>query len=112
MKEIITAIILFIIAVAAFVISIRSYMEKGYLLNNAYIFASKAERERMNKKMYYRQSAVCFFMVGIILVLEGLQVLTAAKWLFYAVMVVAGIVVLYAIISTIIYVRNEIKGKN
>lgn len=112
MKEVVTAIICFILAVAAFVLSARSFMEKGYLLNNAYIFASKAERERMNKKMYYRQSAVCFFMVGIILVLEGLQVLTAAKWLFYAVMVVAGIVVLYAIISTIIYVRNEIKGKN
>ena len=46
-------------------------------------------------------------MIGIIMVLNGLQVLTAAKWLFYTVMVVAGIVVLYAIISTVIYVRDE-----
>lgn len=104
-------ILCFIVAVVAFVLSIRSFMEKGYLLNNAYIFASKEERERMNKKMYYRQSAVCFFMAGIIMVLNGLQILTAAKWLFYAVLIVAALVVLYAIGSTVIYVGKEIKGK-
>ena len=50
MKEIITSCILFIIATGAFIKSYRSFKEKGFLLNNAYIYASKQERETMDKK--------------------------------------------------------------
>ncbi|EFF68226.1 hypothetical protein BUTYVIB_01494 [Eshraghiella crossota DSM 2876] len=31
------------------------------MFNNAYIFASKQERETMNKKPHYKQSGICFF---------------------------------------------------
>ena len=39
MKEIITSCILFIIAIGAFIKSYRSFKEKGFLFNNAYIYA-------------------------------------------------------------------------
>ena len=55
MKEIIVASILFAISIFLFFMSVRSFMEKGFLFNNAYIYASKEEREKMNKKPHYHQ---------------------------------------------------------
>ena len=98
MKEIILSCILFLIAIGAFVMSYRSFREKGYLFNNAYIYASKQERETMDKKPHYRQSAIVFLLIGIIFLLNGVSVLLAAKWIFILVIVIAVIAIIYAII--------------
>ncbi|MDE7211643.1 MAG: DUF3784 domain-containing protein, partial [Lachnospiraceae bacterium] len=58
MKEIVTAIILLAMGIGALAISVRSFQEKGFLLNNAYLYASKKERENMEKKPHYRQTAI------------------------------------------------------
>lgn len=58
--EIVLAIIFFVIAGVLLFFSIRSFFERGVLLNNAYIYATKEERAAMNKKPYYRQTAVVF----------------------------------------------------
>ena len=58
--EWITASLVFIIAAILAVVSIRSFQNKGFLFNNAYIYASKEERGKMDKKPYYRQSAIVF----------------------------------------------------
>ena len=42
--EWITASLVFIIAAILAVVSIRSFQNKGFLFNNAYIYASKEER--------------------------------------------------------------------
>lgn len=47
---IIGAIILGIMAIACFVISYLQFNERGFLFNNAYIFASKQERETIEKR--------------------------------------------------------------
>ena len=61
MEEIIVGIILFAISLLMFILSIRSFRGKGFLLNNAYIYADKRERESMDKKPYYHQTAiVCY----------------------------------------------------
>ena len=52
--EWITASLVFIIAAILAVVSIRSFQNKGFLFNNAYIYASKKERGKMDKKPYYR----------------------------------------------------------
>ena len=98
MKEIILSCILFLIAIGAFVMSYRSFREKGFLFNNAFIYASKQERETMEKKSYYRQSAIVFLLIGIIFLLNGVSVLLAAKWIFILVIVIAVIAIIYAII--------------
>lgn len=49
---IIGAIILGIMAIACFVISYLQFNERGFLFNNAYIFASKQERETIEKSKF------------------------------------------------------------
>ncbi|MBQ4560625.1 MAG: DUF3784 domain-containing protein [Tyzzerella sp.] len=107
MKEIILSCILFLIAIGAFVMSYRSFREKGFLFNNAYIYASKQERETMDKKPHYRQSAIVFLLIGIIFLLNGVSVLLAAKWIFILVIVIAVIAIIYAIISSIAIERRK-----
>ena len=96
----ITAAVLFLVSLGAFVMSIRSFREKGFPLNNAYLYASKREREAMDKKPYYRQSAIVFAMIGVIFLLNGLALLLHADWMFYGVGAVAAIAAIYAIGSS------------
>ncbi len=52
--ELIIAIIVFAIAGLLLFISIRHFNERGYLINNAYIYASKEQRKTMDKRRYLR----------------------------------------------------------
>ena len=107
MKEIIAASILFAISIFAFVMSVRSFMEKGFLFNNAYIYASKQEREKMNKKPHYRQSAIVFLLLGLIFLLNALATLLKVNWIFYIVVAVIIITIIYAIVSSITIEKND-----
>ena len=107
MKEIIIASILFAVSVFLFFMSVRSFMEKGFLFNNAYIYASKQEREKMNKKPYYRQSAIVFLSFGIVFLLLALAVLLEAYWLSFVGVAVVIITLIYAIVSSITIEKNN-----
>ena len=109
MGEIIVSCVMFAFSAAAFVVSIRSFLEKGFLLNNAYLGASKKERENMDKKPYYRQSAVVFLLVGTIFLLNGFTVLYNAFWISYLVMALAAVAMVYAIASSIAIEKNKRK---
>lgn len=107
MEEIITACIMFAISILAFVMSIFSFMEKGFLFNNSYIYASRNEREAMNKKPYYKQSAIVFLMVGVIFLLNALSALFDASWILYVVIALVIIAIIYAIVSSIKIDKNS-----
>ena len=107
MKEIIIAIILFAVSVFCFFMSVRSFMEKGFLFNNAYIYASKQEREKMNKKPHYRQSAIVFLLLGILFLLNALDVLLETNWIFYVGAAVVIITLIYAIVSSVTIEKNN-----
>ena len=107
MKEIIIASILFAVSVFLFFMSVRSFMEKGFLFNNAYIYASNQEREKMNKKPYYRQSAIVFLLFGIVFLLLALAVLLEAYWLSFVGVAVVIITLIYAIVSSIMIEKNN-----
>ena len=107
MKEIIIASILFAVSVFLFLMSVRSFMEKGFLFNNAYIYASKQEREKMNKKPHYRQSAIVFFLLGIVFLLLALAVLLEAYWISFVGVAVVIITLIYAIVSSITIEKNN-----
>ena len=109
MKEIILSCILFLIAIGAFVMSYRSFRKKGFLFNNAYIYASKQERETMDKTLHYRQSAIVFLMIGVIFLLNGVSVLLAANWIFFLVIAIAIAAIIYAIASSIVIERGNTK---
>ena len=108
MKEIISAAILLLTGIVAFVISFRSFREKGFLFNNAYLYASKQERDCMDKKPHYRQSAIVFLLAGIALLFSGFGVLFDSGWIFYIAVGILVAAMIYAIVSGI---RIEIKGK-
>ena len=101
MKEIVAASILFTVSIFLFFMSVRSFMEKGFLFNNAYIYALKQEREKMNKKLHYRQSAIVFLLLGLIFLLNALAVLLKVNWIFYVVVAIVIITLVYAIVSSI-----------
>lgn len=100
MEDMIVAVILFLISLVAFVLSIRAFLEKGFLLNNAYIYASKKERETMDKKPHYRQTAVVFLLVGVIFLLNGLSVLLKIHWISYLATGVTVFAIIYAVTSS------------
>ena len=101
------SIILFAISASAFVMSGLSFMERGFLFNNAYIYASKEMREKMDKKPHYRQSAIVFLLIGLIFLLNGFSVIFETKWIFYAVIAVVVIAMVYAIVSSVMIEKNK-----
>ena len=102
----VSAIIFLALAIGAFVISYSQFKEKGYLFNNAYFWASKEERRRMDenkesKKTHYRQSAVVFLLLGISFLAIAAYFATGWKWM-YAVFGLAVIIaVVYAVVSSV-----------
>lgn len=95
-----------LIAVASFIFSYRQYHEKGSPLNNAYIYASETERKKMDKKPYYRQSAIVFLLVGMIFSVSAVDMFCRTSWLIYCVLALAAITIVYAILSSI-KIRKE-----
>lgn len=104
----IAAIVCGILALACLIISILQFKEKGFLFNNAYIWASKQERETMDKKPHYRQSAIVFAFLCCTFVLIGLYAIFKSLWLFILAIGLAAIALLYAIISS---VKEYLKSK-
>ncbi len=106
--ELIITIIVFAIAGLLLFIAIRHFNERGFLFNNAYIYASKEQRETMNKRPYYRQSAVVFSILCVVFVVIGLSVLLQnSKIMLLEIPLNIGVII-YAIISTIKY-NNHVK---
>ena len=103
MKGIIIAGILLVIAVINFILSIRSFAEKGFLFNNAFLYASRQERKTMDKKLHYRQTAVTFLLIGLFSALNGFGIIFNINWLHYLSIVVIIIAAIYAIVSSILF---------
>ena len=97
----ITLIIVFFIAGMLLLFSIRSFLERGFLLNNEYLFASKEERKTMNKKPYYKQSAIVFCILSAVFLVTGLSLLLQNdKFFLLEIPLIVGVII-YAIVSTV-----------
>ena len=107
MDGIIAGGLCFLLAIGAFIISFFSFREKGFLFNNAYLYASKEERATMDKKPHYRQSAVVFLMIGIIFLLNAMSSFWTNSWFSYMAIVVALIDIIYAIVSSVMIERHK-----
>ena len=97
----ITAIAVFLLSGALFFLGIRQLLERGYLLNNAWIYASKEERKKLNKKPYYRQSGIVFCLLGLLFVVIGLYALLKSSGLLWLEAGLAVGTVVYSIVSSI-----------
>lgn len=97
--EIIVSIAL---AAAAYITGFFQFRQKGFLFNNAYLFASKEERLHMNKKPHYRQSGVVFCLIGTLCALIAAQTVSKAGILIYFIAAVIAVTIIYAIVSSIV----------
>jgi len=105
--NIIGAIILGVIAIACFIFSYLQFQEKGFLFNNAYIYASKQERETMDKKPHYKQSGIVFVFIGIIFLINAIDTILQTGWLNFFVIGIAVIAIVYAIVSSVIIEKRK-----
>lgn len=101
MAELIWAIFCGILAIVCLIISIMSFKEKGFLFNNAYIWASKQERIAMDKKHHYRQSAIGFALCAAVFVFMALECVLFTGWLWLIVGALAVTLLVYAIVSSV-----------
>ena len=104
--KIVCTLIVFALAIGAFVISYLQFKRKGYLFNNAYIWASKEERRKMNenkesKKPHYRQSGFAFMLIGIIFLVLAACFATGWKWMYAVFALTVIITVVYAVVSSV-----------
>lgn len=97
MAELVWAIISGILAVVCAVISVMQLKEKGFLFNNAYIWASEEEREKLDKKPHYRQSAVAFALCAAIFLAMAVECVLLTGWLWLATGALAIALLVYAV---------------
>ena len=107
MDKIVVAVILGIIAVICFIISYLQFHEKGFLFNNAYIYASKKERETMDKTPHYRQSGIVFALIGLTFLINTLILIIQIRWLFWLVVGIFVIALVYAVVSSVIIEKRK-----
>ncbi len=91
-----------ILAVICGVIAYLHFKEKGPIFNNAYIFATKEERAKMNKKPHYRQSAICFLLLTVNFILDAVAILTNIAVISYVGMAFLVVAVVYAVVSSVV----------
>ena len=108
--EWITSIIVFVIAGVLLLSGIRLFLERGFLLNNAYLYASKEERQTMNKKPYYKQSGVVFCILSVVFLVIGLSLVFQNDRLFLLEIPLLVGVIVYAIVSTVKIDKQEKKN--
>ena len=99
--EMITGSVMFIIAGLLLLLGILHFAKRGFLLNNAYIFASKEQRKTMDKNKYYRQSAVVFCLLSAVFALIGLSLVLHNDKITLLEIPLFAIVIIYAIASSV-----------
>ncbi len=105
------AIVLFSFSFILLVWGVLSLFNKGFLFNNAYIYANKKEREQMNKKPYYIQTGIVFILLSIASCLEGFNALLRYDVFFVLFIIIIVVTLLFVIVSTI-YIDKKIINKS
>ena len=105
------AIVLFSFSFILLVWGILSLFNKGFLFNNAYIYANKKEREQMNKKPYYIQTGIVFILLSIASCVEGFNALLRYDVFFVLFIIIIVVTLVFAIVSTV-YIDKKIINKS
>ena len=105
------AILMYVFAGLLLVLGIMNLCQKGFLFNNAYIYATKEERKSMNKKPFYIQSGIVFVILSAIFVLEGFNALYRDIIFLYIALGLVAVVLIFGIVSTV-QINKKIKFEN
>lgn len=99
-SEIVLAVIIFTGSAISLILSVLQFLEKGIPLNNAYFYASKEERLKMNRKPYYRQSAVVLLVLCLVFVSVGLNIITKKSFFIIIEYILIAAIIIYGIVSS------------
>ncbi len=88
-------------------LAIFNLKKKDFYLIILISMPMKKERETMDKKSHYRQSAIVFLLVGIAFLLLAIEIFFALKWLYPVVMLIVICMIIYAIVSSINIERKK-----
>ena len=94
-------IVVLLLSMACAVISVFQFRGKGFLFNNAYIYAGKREKEKMNKAPHYRQSGVVFAFLSALLLCIAVECVLKTSWLGWISSALTVGVLIYAIVSSV-----------
>ncbi len=83
---------------------------KGPVLLNDYLWLSKEERENFDKKAAYKVISIVFGCLAAAFALLALHIFTSWEWPFQLMLVVCGIVIVYAITQWIWSETRKRKG--
>jgi hypothetical protein len=95
------AIITALITIAMFAYVSLTVREKGPILSNTYIFASKEQRKSMNVKTEYKLVSIIFSLLGTGFLLITINIITSEALLFYAAAAMFLSSVVYAVIDSV-----------
>lgn len=91
--------VLLFVTVASLIFSLLGFAGKNIILDDAYLKASKEEREAMDKKAYRIQGAIIFLFIFVCTLCNLLRAVLHLPWLTYAATAIGVIGIVYAIIS-------------
>ena len=94
-------IVVLLLSMACAVISVFQFRRKGFLFNNAYIYAGKREKEKMNKAPHYRQSGVVFAFLSALFLCIAAECILKTSWLGWISSALTVGVLIYAIVSSV-----------
>ena len=103
-------IVVLLLSMACAVISVFQFRRKGFLFNNAYLYAGKREKEKMNKAPHYRQSGVVFAFVSALFLCIAAECILKTSWLGWISSALTVGVLIYAIVSSIRELGKEHTG--
>ncbi|MBO6163266.1 MAG: DUF3784 domain-containing protein [Eubacterium sp.] len=106
---VVTGIILFVVAAGCLLLGILQILQKGPLINNAWIYADEEQRRTMNKTPHYHQSGIVFSMIGLQFLMLGFFCITKLYFFLAAEFIVIGLVVIFAIVSSVMIERKNKK---
>ena len=111
MGVIITSAICSIVAIFCFSTAYRQHKEKGFVFNNAWLYASQRERENMDirlKKRAYLVSRNVFSLLGVLFSLLAATILFETSWLQYlGYSLMGALAILLCIYAIVQYVTGE-----
>ena len=90
-----------ILAIFCGIISILQFLQKGPVFNNAYLYASKHQREQMDRTPHYRQSGIVFALLAAIFLCIAVQAATKTGWPMIAAALLMAATVVYAVVSSV-----------
>ena len=99
--KIAVGIVVLLLSMACAVISVFQFRRKGFLFNNAYLYAGKREKEKMNKAPHYRQSGVVFAFLSALFLCIAAECILKTSWLGWISSALTVGVLIYAIVSSV-----------